>query len=156
MAVRVRGTVIVVDGCVEDHASLERILDAHGFAVSRAKDGDEVLELLQGDTKVSLVLLKLGAPKWLDNVRDLRRRNGSLPVALFSGSPVAESVKLAVEESGAKLVEQSLGPEELLCVFANEQPSNRGWEEDSEFGPLGNSGTRVFHVEDGEPHRASG
>jgi hypothetical protein len=43
MAVGVRGTVIVVDGCVEDHASLERILNAHGFAVSGARDGGEVL-----------------------------------------------------------------------------------------------------------------
>ena len=86
MAVGERGTAIVVDGCVEDPSSLERSLFAHGLAVRRARDGCEVLELLQGDARVSLVLLKLGVPMWLDTVRNLRRRDGGLPVALLSGS----------------------------------------------------------------------
>jgi len=107
--------ILVVDDEPPIRKLLRMGLTAHGYDVLDAPNGKSALELL--DKKPSLVILDLGLPDidGLELLRQIRSRQGSLPVVVLS-SRGDEAGKVAALDLGADdYVTKPFGMEELLA-----------------------------------------
>jgi two-component system KDP operon response regulator KdpE len=107
--------ILVVDDEPPIRKLLRMGLAAHGYDVLDAPNGKSALELL--DKKPSLVILDLGLPDidGLELLRQIRSRQGSLPVVVLS-SRGDEAGKVAALDLGADdYVTKPFGMEELLA-----------------------------------------
>ncbi len=121
-------TVIVGEDSIEERNYLQTVLQAEGYEVRLAENGEEVLGLLQDDSSVSLVLLDVRMPvkNGVETLCELRRRHSSLPVIMMSQWPVTESLLKTVEEQKAMLLEKPLLPEGLSIALASGLRLKRG------------------------------
>jgi signal transduction histidine kinase/CheY-like chemotaxis protein len=97
------GRVLVID----DEPGIRRfarlLLDEAGFEVELAADGDEGIEMLQGEAGLpDLILLDLTMPRkgGIEVLSEIRRRSAEVPVVLMSG--FTEGEVAAVLESDAR------------------------------------------------------
>ena len=106
---------------MEERTYLETVLQAEGYAVHLAENGEEVLGLLHDDDSVSLVLMDVRMPikDGVETLCELRRRHNGLPVILMAQWPVAASVVQEIEENKAWLLEKPLLPEGLSIAVAS-------------------------------------
>ena len=80
-------TVLVIDDDPDVRLAAERVLRRHGFAVLVAADGAAGIELLRGETGISIVLLDfnmpgLGGP---ETAREVGRINPGVSLIVMSG-----------------------------------------------------------------------
>ena len=107
--------ILVVDDEPPIRKLLRMGLIAHGYDVLDAPNGKSALELL--DKKPSLVILDLGLPDidGLELLRQIRSRQGSLPIVILS-SRGDEAGKVAALDLGADdYVTKPFGMDELLA-----------------------------------------
>ena len=107
--------ILVVDDEPPIRKLLRMGLGAHGYDVLDAPNGKSALELL--DKKPSLVILDLGLPDidGLELLRQIRSRQGNLPIVVLS-SRGDEAGKVAALDLGADdYVTKPFGMDELLA-----------------------------------------
>ena len=88
---RSRSRILIVEDNRPVAAILSRILERQGYQVTLAVDGDEALERFGSDGPFGLLITDLVLPGGLNGlslIRELQRRQRSLPVILLTGYPV--------------------------------------------------------------------
>jgi CheY-like chemotaxis protein len=88
-----KATILAVDDNQDVREALSLLLENEGFTVQTAKDGQDALYQLRGDTHVSLVLLDLWMPV-MDGWEFLRQKAevtsaARIPVILLSAVPLS-------------------------------------------------------------------
>ncbi|HED66186.1 MAG TPA: response regulator [Planctomycetes bacterium] len=111
-----RGSVLLVDDedCVREAA--RRVLEAEGFSVFEAADGDEALETLAAGVAVDLVLLDLTMPgrDGASTLGALRARAPELAVLVMSGYAPDEVAAMVPLEDCSGFVRKPFRAEDLL------------------------------------------
>lgn len=113
-------TVLIVDDDVVIRRLLRHMLERHGYTVLVAVNGEEALELLQGDERVDVAIVDRSMPvlDGLGLVRALRasERYAALPVIMLTAS-IAPSVQ---DEARAvrvdRLMTKLVGSHELVSA----------------------------------------
>ena len=109
-------TVLVVEDQAEVRQMTVRALQAEGYAVIEASDGQHALELLgNGGPRVSLVITDLALPR-LDGLglaRELANLLPSIPVLFMTGYTSSESMRRSALVRGHPLLEKPFTADEL-------------------------------------------
>ena len=112
-------TVLIVDDGADARDSLADVLTLHGYAVERAEDGHEAVELL-GHLTPDVILLDVRMPRmnghevlaWIRS----QPRLASVPIIVMSGTEVAPAgpvgflAKPAAPEAVLAAVQAAIGP----------------------------------------------
>jgi len=109
-------TLLVVDDDEGARKMLTRYLQAHGYTLLIASDGEEALEILRGQQKIDLVVTdavmpKLGGRALFELVRDDRP---NLPFLFCSGFPAGTIPADFLEAPGRALLSKPFSEEALL------------------------------------------
>src|SRR5438093_8544556 len=81
-------TILVGEDEAEVLSYLETALNCGGYSVALARDGEEVLTVLQEwETPISAVMLDILMPRkdGMETLREIRRINPGVPVIMVSG-----------------------------------------------------------------------
>jgi EAL domain-containing protein (putative c-di-GMP-specific phosphodiesterase class I) len=107
--------ILVVDDEPEMRHLMTRMLQAAGYDVRCAPDGEAALHLLDTDT-VDLVITDLAMPRadGLTVLRRIRERYDDLPVLLIAGAPTTDSAICAVRYRATEYLTKPFDPETLL------------------------------------------
>lgn len=118
--------VLVVDDHPEVRLLMQRVLQAAGYEVRCAGDGEEALQLLEIEG-VDLVITDLAMPKadGLTVLRRIRERNDELPVVLVTGQPTTESAIRAVRYRATEYLTKPFSPETLVDSVRRALQMNR-------------------------------
>jgi two-component system response regulator AtoC len=81
-------TVLLAEDEPEVRNYLEMALRGQGYAIETADDGEEALEILGNNPRISAVLLDIVMPRLdgLETLREIRKTNSSIPVIMVSGA----------------------------------------------------------------------
>src|SRR5262249_48347454 len=92
-----------------------RMLNAAGYEVCTASDGEEALRLID-QQNVDLIVTDLGMPKadGMTVLRTVRERNLELPVLLVTGAPTTESAIRAVRYRATEYLTKPLEPDTFI------------------------------------------
>lgn len=114
-------TVLFVEDDVDARTSLSRSLTAAGHRVLAASDPDSALELVPTgmflDIVVTDVYLGSEATGGLRLLRELRSRGVDAPVVLITAFAAIDSLKTALNEGAAYLLEKPFRARELVDVI---------------------------------------
>ncbi len=118
-AVRLRGTVLIVDDeeGVRDIAAM--VMETHGAAVLRAASGEEALTILRDPARaISLALLDMTMPGMggEETLRRLREIHPGLPVILMSGYSESQSMQRSSTLGVAGFLKKPFEIEALLAA----------------------------------------
>jgi len=81
-------TVLLAEDEPEVRSYLEMALRGQGYSIEFADDGEEALEIIEGNPSISAILLDIVMPRrdGLDTLREIRKRNGVVPIIMVSGA----------------------------------------------------------------------
>lgn len=81
-------TVLLAEDDPEVRSYLEMALRGQGYSIETADDGEEALEILEGNPGISAILLDIVMPRrdGLETLREIRKRNGMVPIIMVSGA----------------------------------------------------------------------
>jgi DNA-binding response OmpR family regulator len=108
--------VLIVDDDADVRAFLTSTLEALGYRVRAADNGDEGLRLL-ARAKPDIMLVDYAMPgiNGADVARAARLRNPALPIVFVTGHADTEALKTAIEP-GAPVLLKPFGARELVAV----------------------------------------
>jgi CheY-like chemotaxis protein len=114
-------TILVIDDDGLVRSYLRDVLDAGGYTVSEASDGEEGLRQFQ-DAVPDLVLCDLYMPgrEGMETIRELKRLRPDVPVVAMSGGSAAmgDYLPLAKALGAADALRKPVSPEHLLQTVA--------------------------------------
>ena len=107
--------IVLIDDDRSWSESAVALLESEGFEVTTAEDGRRGLELLER-TAPLLVILDAHMPRLggLEVLRELRRRDRSVPVLMVSGEDQAALMAQALAEGASSFLRKPVGAELLL------------------------------------------
>ena len=119
-AIRLRGTVLMVDDEAAIRSITTAVLEAHGARVLAATNGEEALALVrsQGDD-ISLILLDMTMPglSGEETLCRLRELNARVPVVIMSGYSESETMKRSANLGVSGFIQKPFEIEPLLAAI---------------------------------------
>ena len=97
-------TILLAEDEPEVRGHLRSLLQADGYGIAEASDGDECIQVLRGrDGDVDLVLLDLQMPRQdgLTTLQEIRRLDRELPVVVLSGTTSTTRAAQAIQYGAA-------------------------------------------------------
>ncbi|MBK9170127.1 MAG: sigma-54-dependent Fis family transcriptional regulator [Bryobacterales bacterium] len=97
-------TILVAEDEPDVRGHLKSMLQAEGYGIAEAGDGDECIQVLRGrDGGVDLVLLDLQMPRQdgLTTLREIRKLDRELPVVVLSGTTSTTRAAQAIQFGAA-------------------------------------------------------
>ena len=112
--------LLVVEDDEENQFILHEMLEAQGYVVESALDGESALEKLKGDVLPDVILLDMSMPK-MDGWDFLRRKEQdqrlrSIPVVLLTASP-PQKVRVQEMANVILIIDKPFHPEALIRVL---------------------------------------
>jgi DNA-binding response OmpR family regulator len=113
-----KGRVLVADDEPHIRRILATLLEAHGFEVDQASDGDQALEILSGDTPYRIALMDIMMPgktglEILQAVRPLSHR-ATLPMMILTAKGQDADREAAFRLGASDFVTKPFSPKKLL------------------------------------------
>ena len=114
------GSVLVVEDEPEVRRMAARVLEAEGYAVSEAADGNEALAVLATGGPFDLLLSDVSMPTMsgLELAEQIRRDRPDLPILLMTGHTGADDIRRAAQEGGYRILDKPWKPDALLSAVA--------------------------------------
>ena len=97
--------------------SIERMLLSKGYRISTAPGGEEALELLERSANEVDIVLSDFHMRGMDGLKlleEIRRKHGSMPVILMTGSADKELLIKAIRNRCTGFIEKPFAPDELI------------------------------------------
>jgi two-component system response regulator AtoC len=116
---KVGRTILVADDEPEMREFLQLALRSDGYNVETAFDGDDLLEHLQANDRVSAVLLDIVMPRknGLDALREIRSRHKDLPVIILSGVSSTTNIVEAMKSGATDFIGKPFDQHDLLAII---------------------------------------
>lgn len=123
---RRQASVLVVDDDEEIRVTIGRLLEREGYRVLLASDVAEGQAFVAGES-VDLVLvdLKLPGGSGADVIREIRAKNGMLPVIVITGYPDSDLMHQAMAYSPLVVLAKPVDPDRLLTTVQSALAGHR-------------------------------
>jgi two-component system chemotaxis response regulator CheY len=113
-------TVLVADDSASICADVRAVLEAEGYAVLEARDGEEALKTIRGNPDIALVICDLNMPfkngmQVLESLRDEGRLK-ALPVVMLTTEGHLSVVAQARQAGATGWITKPLVPAHLVAV----------------------------------------
>jgi len=111
-------------GVVDDDSALvqvyRRFLEAHGYAVDTAQDGQSALRLIRGK-QFDVVLTDINMPGGggIEILKTVHAQDRELPVVFMTGHPGFDNAHAAVEFGAVKYLVKPISAADLLKALAD-------------------------------------
>jgi DNA-binding NtrC family response regulator len=119
--------ILIVDDEPNVRLVFRTALESAGYAVSEARDGQEALELIHGNS-FGLVLLdlRMSGTDGMETLRLLRREGAGVPVVVVSAHGSIPDVVAAMRLGAIDFIHKPLAPETLRQVVREAMVFGRG------------------------------
>lgn len=109
--------ILIVDDDRDMQENIAEILDAEGFSVAIANDGEEALEFL-GENEFDLVLLDLIMPGlgWMDLLPSVKRLNPRAQIIMITAFSTVENAVKAMQRGASDYIAKPFKIGELLVA----------------------------------------
>jgi CheY-like chemotaxis protein/HPt (histidine-containing phosphotransfer) domain-containing protein len=126
---RKRGTVLVADDSASNRMVARRMLQAEGFSVIEAGDGQTVLDILRRGRPVDILLMDVEMPDMdgLHTTRRIRHMDGPssrIPIIAFSAHRTRDWNMVARQSGVNDFISKPIGRASLLRVISENLPSH--------------------------------
>lgn len=109
--------ILLVDGDYLQRLSMQRLLNAHGYDVRTACDGDEVLKLLSDGTFDAMITgLRMSGMDAIELITTLKRRWAGVPIIAVSGDG-AKRLRLAAARGASAVLAKPYDPKDLIAML---------------------------------------
>jgi CheY-like chemotaxis protein len=120
--------VLLVEDEPSQQESLSMLLKAVGFAVLQASDVEEALRMLEADFDAAILDVKMPDPKLLNRdgltvLHRLRAKHPDIPVAVFTGQPLADDEVSFARHHRAKVMYKPQTYDVLIDFLSKSRPS---------------------------------
>jgi two-component system, NtrC family, response regulator AtoC len=112
-------TVLLAEDDPEVRSYLEMALRCQGYLVEMADDGEEALEMLDQNLAISVVLLDIVMPRrdGLETLKEIRKRNASIPIIMISGASSPLNIVDAMKNGATDFIGKPVTHSDLRKVL---------------------------------------
>jgi two-component system response regulator AtoC len=112
-------TIVLAEDDAEVRSYLEMALRCQGYMVETADDGEEALEILRQNPRVSAVLLDIVMPRrdGLETLKEIRRLDSTIPIIMVSGASSPLNVVEAMKNGATDFIGKPVSHSDLRKVL---------------------------------------